>query len=89
MENSLKKLNYIVFMNENDKVRASKKASMKGLNRKMAYPCRIRDKECDGCGLCEGLVLACPYCGEVCYEFLFFRDSECIGCDSCVERKYI
>lgn len=31
----------------------------------------------------------CPICGSDSYEYLFYQNGECFGCDSCVKRMDI
>ncbi len=53
----------------------------------MAYSCRAGIKtECDGCGMCQSEREPCPFCGEDCYEYLYRRRDEIIGCSECIER---
>ncbi|WMI82191.1 hypothetical protein [Anaerotignum sp. MB30-C6] len=55
----------------------------------MSYQCRLRDKDCDGCGDCQQEVEPCPNCNGLDYETKYFRGNEWIGCDQCIERSCI
>lgn len=60
---------------------------MEGLG--VAYQCRLADKECDGCGDCQQEIEPCPHCGSLGYEAQYFLGNEWVGCDQCMERRYI
>lgn len=55
----------------------------------MAYQCRMKKRECDGCGACEREVCRCPNCGESGYEVRYFLDGDWIGCDECICRLFV
>ncbi|MFV0314765.1 MAG: hypothetical protein ACK5I7_06630 [Anaerotignum sp.] len=55
----------------------------------MAYLCVRQKKGCDVCGDCYLGIEQCPNCNELGYEIQYFLGNEWIGCDRCVDRKYV
>jgi hypothetical protein len=55
----------------------------------MAYMCIKQQKECDGCGACQEPLAPCPECGSQEYSVLYERDQKIIGCDDCIERRWV
>lgn len=55
----------------------------------MSYLCKFMKKECDGCGRCKQELEPCLNCGSQNYEVRYFLENEWIGCNQCIERKYI
>ncbi len=55
----------------------------------MAYMCKLMNKECDACGVCQEDPPECPVCGETCYEETYHMGREWIGCSECVERRML
>ncbi len=56
---------------------------------RVSYQCRFVEKDCDGCGDCQDETELCPNCGSLGYEARYFLGNEWIGCDECMDRRYI
>ena len=74
-------------------VRAYKGFEGKKEEKIMAYMCTFGDKECDGCGECQGeITYHCPVCGrridETDYIYVDRQTDEILGCQRCVRTAF-
>jgi len=52
----------------------------------MAQMCINGVRECDGCGDCEPKYF-CPRCKMEVFDTVYFKGSEVVGCEHCIESK--